>query len=85
MIRKQIMVHLNRGLQARNATEFVFKASSFNSDICLMKGGREVAAKSIMGVMSLAVRQGEEIILSAKGKDNQKAIVTLERFLSKAE
>jgi catabolite repression HPr-like protein len=81
MIRKKIVVGLNNGLQAQVASEFVRKASSFNSDINILKEGRLIAGKSIMGVMCLAVRRGEEITLIADGIDENKAIEDLETYL----
>lgn len=81
MIEKKIVVHLQSGLQARIATAFVQKASSFNCDISLTKNGKSVVGKSIMGVMAIAIRQGEEITLITNGSDEQEAVVTLEKFL----
>ena len=81
MIEKKIVICLQHGLQARLATKFVQKASSFNSEVILMKNGRSVVGKSIMGVMALAIRGGEEITLIANGNDEQVAILTLENFL----
>ena len=81
MIRKKIVVGLNNGLQAQVASEFVRKASSFNSDINILKEGRLIAGKSIMGVMCLAIRKGEEITLIADGMDENKAIEDLETYL----
>jgi phosphotransferase system HPr (HPr) family protein len=82
MERKKIMVLLNKGLQAKVATEFVKISSLFTSDINILKDGKMVAAKSIMGVMSLAIRKGEEIMVIADGIDELKAIAVLEEFLS---
>ncbi|WP_028400707.1 HPr family phosphocarrier protein [Ectobacillus panaciterrae] len=82
MKEKKLIVHLQHGLQARIATEFVQKASSFNSEITIIKNGRSVVAKSIMGVMAMAIRKGEEITLIANGIDEQGAIGALEGFLS---
>jgi catabolite repression HPr-like protein len=82
MIRKKVVVQHNRGLQAQVATEFVRIASLFTSEISILKEGRLIAGKSIMGVMCLAIRKGEEITLIADGIDEQKAIGVLEEFLS---
>jgi phosphotransferase system HPr (HPr) family protein len=60
MIRKKIVVQLNNALQAQVASEFVRKASSFNSDINILKNGRMIDCKSIMGVMCFAIKKGEE-------------------------
>lgn len=81
MIRKKIVGQLTNGLQAQVASEFVRKACSFNSDINILKEGRLIAGKSIMGVMCLAVRKGEEITLIADGLDENKAIEVLEIYL----
>ncbi|MEW9053772.1 MAG: HPr family phosphocarrier protein, partial [Neobacillus sp.] len=74
MIRKKIVVQLNSGLQAQVATEFVRKSSLFISEVNILKDGRMVAGKSIMGVMCLAIRKGEEVTLIADGIDEIKAI-----------
>jgi phosphotransferase system HPr (HPr) family protein len=82
MIEKQIAVNLPRGLQAQGATEFVKKASTFNSEVNIMKEDKMVTGKSIMGVMCLAVRKGDEVVLMADGNDEHEAVTTLEDFLS---
>jgi phosphotransferase system HPr (HPr) family protein len=81
MIHKKIVVQLNNGPQDQVASEFVRKASSFNSDVNILKDGRMIAGKSIMGVMCLAFRKGEEITLMADGIDENKAIEVLGTFL----
>ncbi|HWO97769.1 MAG TPA: HPr family phosphocarrier protein [Bacillus sp. (in: firmicutes)] len=85
MKEKKLVVRLQHGLQARAATDFVQKASSFNSDVTIIKNERKAAAKSIMGVMAMAIRKGEEITLIANGTDEQKAVASLEEFLSNKE
>jgi catabolite repression HPr-like protein/phosphocarrier protein len=81
MVEEKIMVHLQYGLQGRIAAEFVQIASSFTSGINLIKNGRSVDSKSIMGVMSLAIRKGEDVTIIIDGKDEQKAIGVLGDFL----
>jgi len=85
MVEKKVVVLLQYGLQSRSGAEFVGKASSFNSDINIVKNGKWVVGKSIMGVMALAVRQGEEIKLTADGDDEARAIIALEKFLLNKE
>ena len=82
MREEKIVVYLPNGLQARIATEFVHKAAAFSSGIKVVKNGRAVDCKSIMGVMSLAIREGEAITIIANGRDEQAAIVALGDFLS---
>lgn len=65
MAEKQVKVKLKTGLQARPAALFVQEANRFSSDIFLEKDGKKVNAKSIMGLMSLAVSSGSVITLRA--------------------
>ena len=52
------------------------------SDIKIKKAGdtREVNAKSIMAVMSLGVKKGETVTVSAEGEDEEKAVADMETF-----
>lgn len=83
MVQKQLVVGLAPGLESRIASQFVQKASSFSSNIYLVKNETKVAAKSIMGVMASAIRQGDTIILTANGSDEETAIEVLSRILIK--
>ncbi|WP_175990323.1 HPr family phosphocarrier protein [Bacillus sp. Marseille-Q1617] len=83
MVEKQVEVKLKTGLQARPAALFVQEANRFSSEIFLEKGGKKVNAKSIMGLMSLAISTGSEIILAADGSDEEEAIAALEKFVGK--
>ncbi len=79
---KTLVVVVEPGLQARPASEFVQKANSFASEIFLVKGSRRVNAKSIMGLLSLAIASGEKITLTGEGADSEAAIETLATFLT---
>jgi catabolite repression HPr-like protein len=81
MVEKQVKVKLRTGLQARPAALFVQKANRFSSDIYLEKDGKKVNAKSIMGLMSLAVSTGAVITLIAEGNDEQVAIEELSNYV----
>jgi len=69
------------GLHARPATILVDTAGKFASDITLEYNGRSVNLKSIMGVMSLGVPFGSEIMISAEGDDASDALTALETTL----
>ncbi|MCJ7840220.1 HPr family phosphocarrier protein [Lederbergia sp. NSJ-179] len=81
MVVKEIEVKLPAGLQSRYAAEFVQEASSFTADVYLEKGGRKVNAKSIMGLMSLAIGPNELVTLSADGADEEEAVAGLAGFI----
>ncbi|MEL5988313.1 HPr family phosphocarrier protein [Kurthia gibsonii] len=81
MVEQQVEVKLKSGLQARQAALFVQEANRYHADVFLQKGARKVNAKSIMGIMSLAVAHGTEITLFADGKDEQEAIAGLRAMI----
>ncbi|MCP8617646.1 HPr family phosphocarrier protein [Salirhabdus salicampi] len=81
MIERTVTVQLTAGLQARPAAKFVQEANQFSADIYLKKDGKRVNAKSIMGLMSLAVGNGEDIVLQADGDDAEEALEKLSTFV----
>jgi catabolite repression HPr-like protein len=83
MVVKNVEVKLKTGLQARQATMFVQEANRFASDIFLEKDGKKVNAKSIMGLMSLALRPGSKISILAAGDDEPDALSALSEFIQK--
>ncbi|MBV2197213.1 HPr family phosphocarrier protein [Bacillus velezensis] len=74
-------VRLKTGLQARPAALFVQEANRFASDVFLEKNGKKVNAKSIMGLMSLAVSTGTEVTLIAEGDDEKEALEKLSAYV----
>lgn len=74
-------MQLSGGLQARHTALFAREACSFQSDIFIAKDGKCVSGKSIMKIMALAVKKGDEITLLINGVDEHAAARTLEEFL----
>ena len=66
------------GLHARPAALFVQKAASFPCSVQVLKGERSADAKSILGIMSLAIEPGETIRIRAEGEQVQEALAALE-------
>ena len=82
MVEKVVTVSLESGLQARPAAQFVQEANRYSSDLFLEKQGKKINAKSIMGLMSLAIMNGEEVTLIADGEDEEAAIEGLIAFIT---
>ncbi|UYO35246.1 HPr family phosphocarrier protein [Bacillus zhangzhouensis] len=82
MVEKTVTIQLKTGLQARPAALFVQEANRFGADIFLEKDGKKVNAKSIMGLMSLAISSGVTVTLIADGVDEQEAIEALTDFIN---
>ncbi len=85
MTEKKIMVKIASGLEARPVALFVQVASQFQSSIYVALQNKKVNAKSIMGMMSLGVLEGENIVITAEGPDEAEAIEKLESYLSDGE
>lgn len=83
MREKSVQVHLKAGLQARPAALFVQEANNFRANVQLQKDGKTVNAKSIMGIMSLAIESGSSVTLVIEGTDEEEALEALEVFVSK--
>lgn len=83
MVEKQVEVQLKSGLQARQAALFVQEANRYSSDVYLEKGEKKVNAKSIMGIMSLAVSKGTNVTISADGADEESAVDALAQLIDK--
>lgn len=69
------------GMHARPAGLLVKEAAAFSSTIKLAANGKEVDAKRIMGVMSLGIKCGHEVTITADGADEADAVAKLEAFL----
>lgn len=82
MIKKAITINLATGLEARPVAQMVQIASQFNSEIYVEVGQKRVNAKSIMGMMTLGLDTGEEIMLSVNGEDEESAVAGIEKYLS---
>ena len=82
MIKKPVTIQLSTGLEARPVAQLVQVANQFNSEIYVEIGKKKVNAKSIMGMMTLGLDSGEEIMLSANGEDEEAAMSSIERYLS---
>ena len=74
MLIEEIVVNNKVGLHARPAANFVQTVSKFKSKITVEKDGKEVDAKSIIGVLSLGVEKGTKIIVKVDGEDEQEAM-----------
>lgn len=82
MIRKAVTIHCE-GLEARPIAMLVQKASQFNSTVHIEVGTKKVNAKSIMGMMSLSVCGGDEIVVVTNGADEEVAASEIETYLSR--
>lgn len=74
MLEREIAVINKLGLHARASSKLVQLLSTFRANAFLLGRGREVNAKSIMGVMLLAAAQGSTLTLRIDGEDEVAAM-----------
>lgn len=74
---KIVVIKNASGLHARPAGMFVKKAAEFKSTVEVIAKGKTVNAKSIMGIMSLGLAQGDELTVVANGDDQEAAVAAL--------
>jgi phosphocarrier protein HPr len=83
MPERTVTVASKVGLHARPAAVFVKKAAELALPVTLAKnGGNPVSARSMLAVMSLDVRNGDEVLLAAEPADGaEEALEELARLL----
>ena len=82
MITKSMSVKIPEGLDPSSIAMFIQIASQYESRIYVEVDKKRVNAKSIMGMMSLGLPQGTDVMMIADGKDEDKALVHIERYLN---
>lgn len=68
------------GIHARPAGLLVKEAKNFTSTITLEANGKKGAAKGLMGVMSMGVKQGHEVTVTVEGDDEVAAVAAMKAF-----
>lgn len=80
---RTVVIGSRAGLHARPATLVVKEAARFQSQIELVTPGRTASLKSLIGVMSLGLKQGAGVVLRASGADEAEAVEALASLLER--
>ena len=82
-MQRTVTVASRVGLHARPAAVFVKAASTATLPVTIAKEGKEpVSARSILAVLGLDVRGGEQVVLEAEGAGAETTLDELENLLS---
>ena len=81
MTKKTVILHFPQELE-RGMAEVVQTANRFSSRIYISFGSRRINAKSIMGMMTIEMADGDSISIDADGADEQEAVEAVARMLS---
>lgn len=86
MSERNVKIESRVGLHARPAALFVQTAAKAPMEVTVGKqGGAPVNAKSILAVLGLDARHGEEVVISADGEGAEALLDSLEALLSEPE
>lgn len=81
MYKRTTVIANPTGLHARPASDFIALAGKYTSRIIIKRingdEDEEANAKSIVGLLSLGLCQGEEVEITAKGEDEAQAVDAL--------
>ena len=70
-----------QGIHARPAGLLVKEVAKYPCKITIGKDGKDMDAKRILGVMSLGVKCGQEIVVRCEGEQEAEAVEAMKAFL----
>lgn len=82
MIKTPIVVKADVGFDGRPIALLVQEASQYASKIYIQIGEKHINAKSIMGMMSLSLGDGEKITVVTDGEDEKRAAEGIRTFFA---
>ena len=85
MIETPVIVGHEDGIEGRPIALLVQEASQYASKVYIQVDNKKINAKSIMGMMSLALQEGDEVTVVAEGEDDDQAAEGRKTFLKKTK
>ena len=82
MLQKEFIMRCPQGFHLRPAQVLMETATKFSSKIILKKNGSEIEtdAKSILGLMSLGLGNGESVTVTVDGPDEQQTMEEVQKL-----
>ncbi len=81
MVSTSILIKDKIGFHARTASLFAKEADKFKSDIFVEFKDKKVNGKSTLSLMTLGVKNLDQITLTVEGTDENQAHLTLIKFI----
>ena len=82
MLQRDVEIINKLGLHARASAKLTQLAGKYQSSIWLIRNGKRVNAKSIMGVMMLAAAKGATVGIETEGPDEEAAMNALNGLIA---
>ncbi len=81
MYSKKTVIISQAGLYGKSATKFIQLANNFKSTLFIEYENKRANAKSLLGILSLALPNGCEIAITGSGVDEHEAVDKLIKFI----
>ena len=81
MLQETMKRRIKNGADARILAELVQVANYYSCSVYLEKDGKRINARSLMGMMSLGLPEGEEITVTTDGEREADAMESVRQFL----
>lgn len=82
MMTKSIVLTAPNGLHARPVGELVKLAKTLDGKVMLSNGVKMVAATSMLGVLSLGLKSGSEVVLTSEGGSEAANLEAVAQFIA---
>lgn len=76
-LERRLLVPLAHGIHARPAARIKEALSGFSASVTIAKAGKAMNARSPVGLLTLGIRLGDEVTISAQGPDAAEALAAL--------
>ncbi len=81
MIKKPVTIKTDLDMESRPIAHLVQEASQYDSSVYIELDDKKINAKSIMGMMTLQLEKGVNLMVVADGQDEENAVQGVEAFL----
>lgn len=81
MVENNVEVKIQDGLTSNNLALFIQKASKYKAEVFVEKYELRANAKSLLGLLSLQIANGDNVKLKANGEDEHEAVQELAEYL----
>ena len=82
MTKRTVTIQSELDMETRPVAHLVQEASQYSSMVCIEMDNKQINAKSIMGMMSLALSKGTTFTVVADGADEENAVEGVEAFFA---
>lgn len=85
MIQKQVVCHFGQYDPMKVVALLIQKATVHKASVYLTRGERRANAKSLLGLMSLGLGEGAELLVQSEGPDEAEAAAAIVAWLEAPE